>query len=62
MNIYKSPGPDAIHPRIIKELACVIAEPLTTIFNKTLQEATVPEGWKEARISAIFKKGSKAQA
>ena len=50
MNIYKSPGPDEIHPRIIKELACVIAEPLTTLFNKTLEEAIVPDGWKEAVV------------
>ena len=62
MNIYKSPGPDAIHPRIVKELACVIAEPLAMLFNKTLEEATLPCGWKEAQISAIFKKGSKALA
>ena len=36
LKIDKSPGPDKIHPRILKELAETISKPLTIIFNQSL--------------------------
>lgn len=62
IDINKSPGPDGIHPRILKELVSVIIEPLTLLFNKSLEESTLPCEWKEAQISAIFKRGDKSMA
>ena len=32
LNSNKSQGPDEIHPRLLKELSSVIAEPLATLF------------------------------
>ena len=37
LNPCKSPGPDSIHPRVMKETAEVVSHPLTIIFNKSLQ-------------------------
>jgi len=54
MNVYKSPGPDLIHPRILKELATEIAEPLTVLFNNSLEDSVLPNDWKKSQISAIF--------
>ncbi len=34
----KSPGPDGQHPRVYKELANVIDQPLCQIFRKSLQQ------------------------
>ena len=34
LNVNKSTGPDGLHPRILKELAPVIAEPICNIMNK----------------------------
>jgi hypothetical protein len=44
-----------MHPRLLKELSTELATPLSMIFNKSLQEENVPDDWKKARISAIFK-------
>ena len=39
-----------------------IAHPLAIIFRKSLDEGEVPKGWKVAEVTAIFKKGSVANA
>ena len=33
LRIDKSPGPDQLHPRILKEVAEIIAKPLTYIYT-----------------------------
>ena len=60
LNPSKSQGPDQIHPKLIKEIKDVIVTPLTIIFQKSLAESKIPENWKEAHITAIFKKGVKS--
>ena len=55
----KSPGPDTIHPRLLKELAIELAPPLTLLFQRTFEEGTLPDAWKEAEVKPIFKKGRK---
>lgn len=51
-----------MHPRLLKELHNELAKPLEIIFNKSLQERSVPSIWKKAKISAIYKKGDKSSA
>ena len=56
----KSPGPDEIHPQLLKECATQLATPFKLMFDLTLKEGKVPSEWKEAEITAIYKKkGSK---
>ena len=45
-NIAKSPGPERVHPRLLKELAEIILEPLEKMFNLSLQSSKMPEEWK----------------
>ncbi|KAI8493802.1 hypothetical protein Bbelb_281490 [Branchiostoma belcheri] len=59
LNPNKSPGPDNIHPRVLKEMAEVLATPLQIIFTKSLEEGKLPREWKIGHITPIFKKGSK---
>ncbi|CAM5082501.1 unnamed protein product [Eretmochelys imbricata] len=56
---HKSVGPDALHPRMLKELADVIAEPLAIIFENSWRLGEVPDDWKKANVVPIFKKGKK---
>ena len=59
LNLSKSPGPDKLHPRILKELHSVLDTPLTMLYQNTLKQGKIPDEWKHATVSAIFKKGDK---
>jgi len=59
LDSHKSMGPDGMHPRVLRELADVIAEPLSTIFERSWRTGEVPEDWRKATVTPIFKKGKK---
>ena len=61
LKIDKSQGPDKIHPRLLKELAHELSDPLTKIFNTSLKQGRLPTIWKRAQVTAIFKKGSRKE-
>ena len=58
-NITKSCGPDELHPRMLKELTVELATPMTKLFNQRFFLGEVPEEWKMANVSPIYKKGSR---
>ena len=43
LNEFKSPGPDELHPRVIKELAEELSEPVSIIFAKSWKMGEVLE-------------------
>ena len=47
---------------MLKELAVELAAPMTKLFNQSLFLGEVPEEWKMANVSPIFKKGSRKVA
>ena len=59
MNEFKSPGPDELHLRVLKELAEELSELLSTIFLKTWERGEVPGDWRRANVVSIFKKVKK---
>ena len=59
LNVNKSEGPDLIYPRVIYEIRHEITHPLTMLFNRSLEKKQIPEIWKCANISPIYKKGRK---
>ena len=52
----KATGPDGIGNRVLKECAESLSVPLSIIFNKSLDLGLFPDQWKDAIVSAIFKK------
>ena len=62
MNVNKSCGPDNIHPRILKELVDIMSKPIALLLNRTVEEGVIPNDWKRANVSPIYKKGSRNHA
>ena len=60
LKICKSPGPDGIHPRLLKELSKELSLPLKLLFDLTMIKGKIPKKWKEAEVRPLFKKGAKS--
>ena len=58
-NCYGAMGPDKIHPRILKEGAAELASLFFDVFRETLTTGKLPDSWKEANITPIFKTGDR---
>ena len=52
-------GPDGIGTQLLKELESEIASPLTLVMRRSVEDGHVPEDWRTANVTPIFKKGSK---
>ena len=59
---HKAAGPDKISPRVLKELAVPLSKPLKELFQHSIDTGEVPEQWRRAAVSPIFKKGDRTKA
>ena len=62
LNPNKAAGPDNIKPVVLKNLAENITPMITLLFNASLRQRKIPDDWKKANISPIYKKGEKYKA
>ena len=60
LKVDKSPGVDGIHPKLLFELRHEIAKPIAELFVKSLNQGDVPRDWRDASITALFKKGNRS--
>ena len=52
----KATAPDHINNRVLKELSRPLSSPLCELFNFSVSSGKVPDIWKQANITPIFKK------
>ena len=55
----KAPGIDAVSNRMLMELCDVICDIVAELYNKSLSTGDVPQDWKMANVTGVFKKGKK---
>ena len=52
-------GVDGIHPRVLRELAEELAKPLSIICQQSWVTGEVPDDWRLASVTPIYRKGQK---
>ncbi len=52
----KAAGPDGIQAWMLRDLAPLLAPPVTAIYNSSIREGFVPEKWKQAIVCPLPKK------
>ena len=59
LDTYKSVGPDGINPRVLRELAEELAKPPSITYQQSWLTGEVPDDWRIASVTPIYKKGRK---
>ena len=62
LKAHSAPGADGIHPKLLKVCSRELSVPLTIIFQKSMNEGTLPNAWKCTNITPLYKKGSREAA
>jgi len=54
----KSQGPDKVPARLLKLMAAEISPSLRLLFSTSLRQGYIPQVWKQAIMTSLFKKGN----
>ena len=57
-NLHKSMGPSGMHPRVLREQAEIIAEPLSIISERSWRMEEVPEDRRIVNVTLVFRKAN----
>ena len=61
LNPLKAAGPDKFKPIVLQTLHKELAPSLQLIFQRSIDTETIPDIWKEANVSPIYKKGEESE-
>ncbi len=56
IKVNKTPGPNKISPRILKEVKEDISHPLLILLKESLRQGKVPTEWKYTNVTPILRK------
>ena len=56
LKVNKSPGPDLLQPRLLKELSEVLSYPLPLVFRKSIDLGKLPHEWTCTNITVSSRK------
>ena len=59
LKISSSSGPDHFSSRFLSEFSASLCTPLSILYTKSMESGAVPQDWRDANVTPIFKKGSK---
>ncbi|GAB0183454.1 mitochondrial enolase superfamily member 1 [Grus japonensis] len=59
LDTHKSMGPDGMYPQVLRDLEDIIDRQLSIIFERSWRTGEVPEDWRKANATPVFKKGKK---
>ena len=59
LNVNRSGGYDEMFPRVIKAISDNVVKPLTYIFNQTILTGIIPNEFKMAIVTPVFKTNNK---
>ncbi len=62
INVNKTVGVDGLHPKLLYELRDELVKPLTALFSLSVDTASIPQDWRDANVTPLFKKGSRNMA
>ena len=60
LKLDKAAGDDNLSPRLLKSISSEIALPIAMLFRKSLDTGCVPQDWRTANITPLFKKGKRS--
>ena len=60
LNPSKACGPDELSPRLLKLVAEELAPALAFLYQQSINTGQVPEDWRKAIVTPIYKKGPKS--
>jgi hypothetical protein len=59
LDVNSAMGLDGLHPKLLKECAVQLTQPLFILFNCSLQSGLLPDAWKSSLVIPIFKSKSR---
>jgi len=57
----KTPGNDALSSRLLRKIQEELIRPLFILYTKSLRNGSIPEDWRTANVTSIFKISSRNQ-
>ena len=50
MNQFSAPGPDGFPPKLLKIVMNEVAEPLRSLFRKSMDDGKIPDDWRDLQV------------